>query len=129
MLSHHSCIGMSQLPSHPFHGHVARQHLTGKRMSALVGSPVPNICLFQMRSKPVAQGLAVPKKPACAAPKQKPDFLFFTGDVVALNHLDLNAWSLRRIGKNLSHQLRGGSISSTVRSLGAFLRYLEFPHH
>ena len=52
MLLHHCGIGMAQLSSNPFDGHVTRQRLAGKCMTALVRPSVPDAYLFQVIGKP-----------------------------------------------------------------------------
>jgi len=54
MLSHLRCVRVTELPGHPFHRDIARQHLAGKGVATLVGASVSNLCFFQMGGKPVA---------------------------------------------------------------------------
>lgn len=61
MLSHHRCVGMPELPGHPFDRDVAGQHLAGKGVTTLVRPAMTHLRLFQVGGKPVAQCLATPE--------------------------------------------------------------------
>lgn len=89
MLSYHSGIGMRMLSGYPFNRDVARQHLAGKSMLALVGAPVANFSLFQVSGKPVAQSIAAPSSSLVELWKRNLTIIFLR-DVVALDDCHFN---------------------------------------
>ena len=105
MLSYHRCVGMAELPGHPFDRNVTRKHLAGKGVATLVRPAVPDFCFFQVSGKPVAQRLSTSEQAASRAVEKKPDLHLLRRDVVALDNGNLYGSSFLGYCNNLPHQL------------------------